>query len=165
MEEVNRIEMLKSMLLANFAPEIRRGVIAANPKTLDEIKEAALLQERAWNSCCTPPSPFVSSEASPSPIYAVQSSGRTGNQGVEEICHRLAEQVETLAVKVEDLTKQQNRHPQLCYVCNRSGHIARFCPRKFSSRSNQPPRRIRQNYNNESRNYFHLGQSGNSNRP
>ncbi|GBM19620.1 hypothetical protein AVEN_107295-1 [Araneus ventricosus] len=57
-EEVNRIEMLKSMLLANFAPEIRRGVITANPKTLDEIKEAAL-QERAWNSCRTPPRPFV----------------------------------------------------------------------------------------------------------
>ncbi|GBM86170.1 hypothetical protein AVEN_48183-1 [Araneus ventricosus] len=83
MEEVNRIEMLKSMLLANFAPEIRRRVIAANPKTLDEIKETAFLQERAWNSCRTTPSPFASSEASPSPIYAVLSSGRTGNQGVE----------------------------------------------------------------------------------
>ncbi|GBN02412.1 hypothetical protein AVEN_19023-1 [Araneus ventricosus] len=42
-EEANRIQILKSMLLTNVAPEIRREIIAANPETIYEIKQAALL--------------------------------------------------------------------------------------------------------------------------
>lgn len=163
-EELNRIDMLKSMLLSNLAPEIRRGVIAANPQTLDEIKEAALLQERAWSSCRTTSSIFASNEASPSPIYAVQPSGRTTTPGVEEMYQKLADEIKTLSAKVADLTKEQNRKQQLCFACNRPGHISRFCPRRSSSQSNQPLRR-RQNYGNTGRNYFQLGQSGDSNRP
>ncbi|GBN02693.1 Zinc finger protein 341 [Araneus ventricosus] len=71
-EEANRIEKLKFMLLTNLAPEIRRGIIAANPKTIDEIKEAALLQERAWNSYRRSPNCSISNKTYPSPVYAVQ---------------------------------------------------------------------------------------------
>ncbi|GBN22901.1 hypothetical protein AVEN_254542-1 [Araneus ventricosus] len=82
-EEANRIEMQKSMLLTNLAPEIQRGVIAANPKTIDEIKEAAFLQERAWNSYRPSPSCLVSNKTYPSPVYAVQVRAENANQCVE----------------------------------------------------------------------------------
>ncbi|GBN86778.1 hypothetical protein AVEN_230287-1 [Araneus ventricosus] len=126
------------MLLSNLAPEIQRGVIAANPKTIDEIKEAAFLQERARNSYRPSPSCSVSNKTYPSPVYAVQVRAENANQCVEDFCHKLVEKVETLTTKVTDLSRQQNKQ-QFCYSCNRSGQIARFCTRKYSSRKNQLP--------------------------
>ncbi|GBN51141.1 hypothetical protein AVEN_218101-1 [Araneus ventricosus] len=139
-EEAGKIEMLKSMLLENLVPEIRRGVIAANDniaKTIDKIKEAALFQEHAFNSYHSSPSSSISNKKYPSPVYAIEVRAENANQGVEDFCHKLAKKVETLTTKVTDLARQQNKH--LCYSCNRPGHIARFCPRKYSSRTSQSP--------------------------
>ncbi|GBN85649.1 hypothetical protein AVEN_31678-1 [Araneus ventricosus] len=43
-----------------------------------------------------------------------------------------------LTAKVTSLARQQNKQ-QLCYSYSRPGHIARFCIRKYSSRTNQSP--------------------------
>ncbi|GBN51078.1 hypothetical protein AVEN_193826-1, partial [Araneus ventricosus] len=131
-EEANRIEMLKSMLLTNLAPEIRRGFIAANPKTIDEIKEAALLQEREWNSYRLSPSCSVSNKTYPIPVYAVQVRAENTNQCVKNFCQKLAEKIETSTTKVTNLSRQQSKQ-QLCYSCTRPGHIARYGRNSHSS--------------------------------
>lgn len=151
-EEKNRLQMLKSMLLANLTPEIRRGVVAANPKSIEQIKESALLQERAWNACLNGRNPFMPQQ---SQVLAIEK--RTEECERDEICKKLIEKVENLTLKVDSLSKRDVRSANkenLCFACNRPGHIARFCPNmerqgaRYEPRSRNRPSG-RQEYQNE----------------
>lgn len=42
--------MVKTMLLSNLTPEIRKGLVAKDPGSPEEILKYALLEERAWDS-------------------------------------------------------------------------------------------------------------------
>ncbi|GBN22861.1 hypothetical protein AVEN_237223-1 [Araneus ventricosus] len=144
------------MLLSNLTPEIRRGVIAANPKSIDEIKEAALLQKRAWDVCYNGRNPFAPQQA-----HNFTTERKADEKNSDELNKKLVEKVESLTVTVEKLVKQNERGVQrnnLCFSCNTPGHVDRFCPDRERQRTRYQPRynnrsSDRQEYSNEGSNY------------
>lgn len=122
-EEKYRRQMMKGMLFSNLCPEVRRGVITANPQTVEEIKAIALREERAWTSCRGNPKPELEA-----PVYAATPS--------EEVA-ALKQQVFILSKKIEEMSCAPRR---VDLPLPREGHIRRDCPRR-DRRGNFPPPR------------------------
>lgn len=141
-----RKEMLKSMLINNLSPEIKKGVVAKDPKDPEEILKLALLEEKSWeavradtfsNALLTLPSSSTGEQASNHFVCAATYAPR--NQGKE--IDDLKEQVKLLTAQVANLVAvngQQNdsRRENLCFKCNLPGHYARSCGNFNNQRGN-----------------------------
>lgn len=124
-KELQRQNMLLSMLKLNIQPQILRGILARNPQNLDELKKFAILEENAWLAVRANNNPFLQPQPE---VFRIEPNSQ-GN--LAEVCATLTTQIANLSAKVEKLqvesTKKKERKLGPCYACGREGHIARFC--------------------------------------
>ena len=178
--ENSRKELLKSMLLQNLSPEIRRGVITKDPQTPEEILNCALLEEKAILSVRTSefsnylPPPSINEENSQNLVCAATPGTHTRKSREIEEIEKLRDQVQLLTAQMSKLTSgerqghinRNNGQQRVCYRCNRMGHIARYCRvfipdsnsrelQQTGRHSHDNPRhyRSRGGYNNGNSNY------------
>lgn len=126
-----REHMLLNMLLSNLHPEILRGVLQKNPKNIVELKEAALIEERAWRVTRFTTNPFLASRDPPPQIFKVEENKT--NDKLEKICESLITQMSILTDKVaklEEVKPRYNKHWKRnikCFKCGKYGHYAKEC--------------------------------------
>lgn len=141
-----RTEMLKSMLLSNLSPEIKKGVVAKDPKNPDEILKWALLEEKSWeavradtvsNALLTLPSSSGGEQTGNHFVCAAAHTQKNKNQDIEE----LKEQVKQLTAQVASLVSVRSQEKEvskevICFNCKLPGHYARNCVNFGNQRGN-----------------------------
>lgn len=132
-----RTEMLKSMLLNNLSPEIKKGVVAKDPKDPQEILKFALLEEKSWeavradavsHATLTFPSSSGNEQVGNHFVCAAAHTQNSEKSQLEE----LKEQVKLLTAQVANLVaikgqEQEGTVKNLCFRCGQPGHYARSC--------------------------------------
>ena len=149
-----RINMLKSVLLNNLRPEIKRGVIARNPQTIEKITEFAALEEKAWLSIKQITTTSEAINPSPLTVFAVdrchspKEQTKTYNVFENEMFQKFQENIEKkigeISAKVEALSVSQSR-PRQTYTNFR----APFRSHSFSPRQQFHNRPSRTTHNGE----------------
>lgn len=137
--EKSRKAMLHCVLLANLAPEIRKGCIVKNPKTVEEILEYALLEEKAlqsvnpFYSVNNDFSSFGSGFQAPQAACAATFPTKAENMQDKKI-EELREKLDLLTARIESLVDRRDSEPRagksetvVCFACQRPGHVAKDC--------------------------------------
>lgn len=135
--EEQRKRMLLSMILSNLNPEIARGVIAKDPKNLEELKSSAIREEQAWLAYKTSLNPFRAENVNSNVFHAEKVESK-----FELMCDKMLGQMEELNIRLNKLERNQNykrgnnqgsyrqnmvRKEITCFRCKKKGHIAKFC--------------------------------------
>lgn len=183
--EKSRKALLHSVLLNNLSPEIRKGVIARNPKTPEEVLQIALLEEKAYKSVNPFYNSYESSENIPNPqnvpcaaVFSQKSDNESHNRQIQN----LKSQIDLLAAKIDSLVEIKSKEVQnnfnqgcessqtgifYCFKCGLPGHYARNCT--LNRYTNDYGRGFHQNprgrgQNSRGRNYQSENYRGNNNR-
>lgn len=141
-----RTEMLKTMLLNNLSPEIKKGVIARDPTNPTEILKYALLEEKSWKAVRVEPVSHAlltmpSSSAYEQGANQLACAAARADKRERSELDELKEQVKLLTAQMAELVNlnsqvNSNRREVSCFKCSLSGHIARFCPNYYNQRNN-----------------------------
>lgn len=133
-EEKTKEQWLLAMLQKNLLPNIRKGVIARNPKTFKELEEIALLEERAYKAV-----PFESNIQTNNSQFACALSSNKSKEGERNgdsdkfklFTDDLKEQLSVLSKKITDLELAAQKGKQnniICFRCGKANHVQRVCP-------------------------------------
>lgn len=180
-----RKALLHSVLLNNLSPEIRKDVIARNPKTPEEVLQIALLEEKACKSVNPFYNPYESVENTQDPqnvpcaaVFSQKNDSESQNKQIQY----LKAQIDLLAAKINSLIEFKSKEVQndfnqgqemdqsrvfYCFKCGLPGHYARNCilnsyANDYGRGYHQNPRGGGQNYRGRDNPYENY--RGNSNR-
>lgn len=126
-------QWLLAMLKKNLEPQIRKGVIARNPTSLEELEKIAILEEKAWLAV---QAPLVSVEKYGEMSCAISEKSHSKKEiknNISEEIRNLKEIISSLSEKVEKLSKNNSRPDKshiICHFCGLSGHYQSHCFRK-----------------------------------
>lgn len=84
-----RDRMALKVALSNMLPEIKRGVIRRNPENINDLKAAALLEERAYIETRAPTNPFLFQEQTVFSAVSEQTRCQALERRVEELSEKL----------------------------------------------------------------------------
>lgn len=147
-EDKTKQEWLISMLQKNLLPQIRKGVIARNPKSLKELEEIALLEERAYKSVPLDTTMQIENSNLACAITANRNNQTDRNNKTDRnnqtetdyfrnFARELKEQLNFMSDKISKLENDFQKRKQddiVCFRCKLNGHIQRFCPQLESNR-------------------------------
>lgn len=126
-------QWLLAMLKKNLEPQIRKGIIARNPTTLEELENIAILEEKAWLAVQVPRVTVENSGEMACAIAQKSYSKREYNDNIAEEIKKLKEIISDLSEKVKNLDKNTSRPDKshiICHFCGLSGHYQSHCFRK-----------------------------------
>lgn len=156
-QETVKNNWLLSMLINNLAPHIKRGVVARNPTSVEELESIAVLEEKAYSITNgeqlglkgVPISADICATISQSVQRPLSLAGEENKlpQNLDKILSDMQSTIQGLSTKLEKLALENNRvgtKEIICFECGKRGHVRRECflmnRNNREIRSNSPAR-------------------------